>query len=565
MKEQVLTLHRLRVRADRGTGQAALWLLVGAALFGVVLFASLRMAPSIDNQGRDNAIYATIGQVIRDGGLPYRDAWDNKTPGAYYLDALFLWAFGGGQWALWIGELLTIWLTALVMTGLLWNVTRRGTVAAVGGIAFALLARHPGFASGGNFTESFALLPQVLCLALGARFLARPGLRAGFAVGLAASLVFLIKQTSVGVALAFVPALLLSGHPVIRAPQRWAWLGAIVAGGVVGVGAVAAYFAAHGVLGLALDATLVHPFAYHAWANEEPAPVWASVIGTLTESQVIPALGPLAPLFAFALADVVRRRRAALTTGARESAAVAVIVWAAVTLLVDLVLVNVTGREYRHYYITLAASAALLASAGLDVIVRGGLPWRGAQRGGAGWVAGAVAYTLVAAAAQPVGVTIRELSNAGWQVREPARETWLSDYVARHTGPDDRVLVWGARAQVNFQTGRMSPVRYHYSYPLIIDGYTTEAQVRDMVAALEANPPALIVDTGMVDGPWVPPIDPAVRQLWRDANDRPAIAALEPFFAYVTGSCRVQDVLGRVMVYRCAGVDRFAAGLPGEF
>jgi len=262
---------------------------------------------------------------------------------------------------------------------------------------------------------------------------------------------------------------------------------------------------------------------------------------------------------------VVRRRRAALTTDARESAAVAVIIWAAVTLLVDLVLVNVTGREYRHYYITLAASAALLASAGLDVVVRGGLPWRGLRRGGAGLVAGAVAYTLVAAAAQPVGVTIRELADVGWQVREPARETWLSDYVARHTKPDDRVLVWGARAQVNFQTGRMSPVRYHYSYPLIIDGYTTEAQVRDMVAALEANPPALIVDTGMVDGSWVPPIDPAVRQLWRDANDRPAIAALEPFFAYVAGSCRVQDVLGRVMVYRCAGGDRSAAGLPGRF
>ena len=35
--------------------------------------------------GRDQGIYATIAQVIRDGGVPYRDAWDFKPPGIFFV------------------------------------------------------------------------------------------------------------------------------------------------------------------------------------------------------------------------------------------------------------------------------------------------------------------------------------------------------------------------------------------------------------------------------------------------------------------------------------------------
>ena len=139
MKEQMLALDRLRIRVGREAWLAVLWVAAGVALFGLALLASLRIAPSIDNQGRDNAIYATIGQVILEGGVPYRDAWDNKTPGAYYLDALFLGVFGVSQWALWIGELLTIFVAALVMSHLLRRMTRRRLVAAVGSAVFVLL------------------------------------------------------------------------------------------------------------------------------------------------------------------------------------------------------------------------------------------------------------------------------------------------------------------------------------------------------------------------------------------------------------------------------------------
>ncbi|MCB1196421.1 glycosyltransferase family 39 protein [bacterium] len=42
----------------------------------------------------DEALYAEIANVILDGGMPYRDAWEQKPPGVYYLYALIFKLFG---------------------------------------------------------------------------------------------------------------------------------------------------------------------------------------------------------------------------------------------------------------------------------------------------------------------------------------------------------------------------------------------------------------------------------------------------------------------------------------
>ena len=44
--------------------------------------------------GRDQGIFAYIGQTILHGGVPYRDAWDHKTPGLYGVYALAFALFG---------------------------------------------------------------------------------------------------------------------------------------------------------------------------------------------------------------------------------------------------------------------------------------------------------------------------------------------------------------------------------------------------------------------------------------------------------------------------------------
>ena len=47
--------------------------------------------------GADQALYAYVGEQIRAGGLPYRDAWDQKPPAIHFLYAGLrpIWAGDG--------------------------------------------------------------------------------------------------------------------------------------------------------------------------------------------------------------------------------------------------------------------------------------------------------------------------------------------------------------------------------------------------------------------------------------------------------------------------------------
>ncbi len=66
----------------------------GVVISSVVMTAAWLMA-SIDLPlGRDQGIFAWVGETILRGGLPYVDAWDVKGPGAHALYALAIAMFG---------------------------------------------------------------------------------------------------------------------------------------------------------------------------------------------------------------------------------------------------------------------------------------------------------------------------------------------------------------------------------------------------------------------------------------------------------------------------------------
>jgi hypothetical protein len=45
----------------------------------------------------DDSLFLKTGEMIAQGALPYRDFYDNKPPGVYYVGALIAW-LGGGHW-----------------------------------------------------------------------------------------------------------------------------------------------------------------------------------------------------------------------------------------------------------------------------------------------------------------------------------------------------------------------------------------------------------------------------------------------------------------------------------
>ena len=68
-------------------------ILVGLSVIPLLLLL-LQFGP-----GRDQGIYAVVARVMAAGGMPYRDAWDFKPPGIFFLYGLARWLGGPGMLA----------------------------------------------------------------------------------------------------------------------------------------------------------------------------------------------------------------------------------------------------------------------------------------------------------------------------------------------------------------------------------------------------------------------------------------------------------------------------------
>jgi len=99
------------------------WLLVP------VLFVFLRVLPNITYPiGRDQASFLVIGESLLRGQRLYRDLWDIKPPGIFFLYAVLAKLFGHVMWS--VGLVDIVWLL-LISCCIFWFVERYlGTVAA---------------------------------------------------------------------------------------------------------------------------------------------------------------------------------------------------------------------------------------------------------------------------------------------------------------------------------------------------------------------------------------------------------------------------------------------------
>ncbi len=122
-------------RATRGlpgTLRAILMLALGAAILAPMLTYPF---------GADHGCFATVADVIARGGVPYRDAWDIKPPGVYYLFWATFSAFGRS-------------ILSIRLLDLLWTLA---AAAALYLIARRLFSRQGGWASAFFFLVFYAL------------------------------------------------------------------------------------------------------------------------------------------------------------------------------------------------------------------------------------------------------------------------------------------------------------------------------------------------------------------------------------------------------------------------
>jgi 4-amino-4-deoxy-L-arabinose transferase-like glycosyltransferase len=217
----------------------------------------------------DEGLYAYGGWQLLKGVVPYRDLWDFKPPGAYFLNAVTFGITSPEAVNIYLVAALFGSLTALAVykiAHLLWG---RST-ALLSGIIFAFFSVSPYIQGCGVNTEVFMIAPLMWFLYAILKAAEGEDGTCYFYAGLLAGLALLFKQVAgVGVLLGLIAAFG-SARPCRRNMRRALFSVTIfLAGVIIPWSAVSLYFLYNGALQEWFFWQVVYPFTYMRYTFHE--------------------------------------------------------------------------------------------------------------------------------------------------------------------------------------------------------------------------------------------------------------------------------------------------------
>lgn len=469
-------------------------------LFLITFLLHLRLNPAANIVGQESGGFLYSGQRILEGESLYSQVWDSHPPALHYLNALVMAVFGPTPWVMWWLEIAFITATALLFFLVFVRILPRG-VSFWMALIFLGAAHDPNLLSDFNLPETFALLPQVGGIFLLLSYIESRQLQWIFRLGLALSLAFLFNPSSIILGVVALTLCVNMQPPVSRNRA-----------------------AVYGLIGLSIMPILI----MIVWALMGSFDdLWrALVVSNVVNLQSVLAVRsvyagirlvvtvhPMAPLFVISVGAIfvqigrtwekwrmARNRgdirthlleKSGLPTRVQQLAAVV-----ALSLPVELLLVNVSGQNHGHNYLILLPTLCL----GSAVLIAEYLPtWQATN----GWpssrkvFAGIVSVLLIGWLLQTIQ---SQTPDRSWINRLLRREGWsivahpaVLDYVYENTEFEDSVLVWGPDVQINFLSGRRSPTRFHSPNIVIEMAPSFPDYLLEYIHSIRSAPPQVVL------------------------------------------------------------------------
>jgi len=472
------------------------------AIIAVALLAPMLLSPF----GRDQGVFACAADVLRRGGALYRDYWDLKPPGVYYLYLLSFTAFGRT-------------MLAPRLLDLIWTLSAAGVLAAVGarllsprtGLSGALLFLAC-YALGYGYWHSaqadgFASLPLALAvLAMLAAERRRSWWLAAGCGALIGAAIVLKLTLGLFLALPLIASVVSRGE---RWPLRLARASGYLAGCAAVVAGVALLLWRQGALRDLIEILFVWNSHYATIRSPAPAllvvayQTWTFLFG----GQYL-ALKLIGLLAAIGAADLVVRRGAA-PEPLRPWLLPA---WLAAML----VQVWIQGKYFQYHWLPVLPPLGLLAAQGMAAL------WRLLRQ----HVASAAAERAVAAGG--LAVLVLSVAGAYWNHFRPelryaaglvpaseflgefrdrsdfsiSADLAVASYLTAHTARGTPIFIWGFEPIVYFLADRPPASRFISQQPLVAPWSPREWR-RELIAALEERRPAYVLVVHNDAMPWV--------------------------------------------------------------
>ncbi len=470
------------VHVQSDTRRVVAWAVVAVVLLGVALVRwRVRDVPL----ERDEGEYAYMGQLLRDGVPPYREAANHKFPGTYLAYAGMMSVFGETPAGVHLGLLVVNAATIVALFVLARRLLADDVAAAIAAAAYAVASLSPGVLGTAAHLTHFVVLPVVVGMLL----LDRGGTAAVAAAGVSFGLSVVVRQTSV----AFVAFGLLWLAAASWRTTPPAVLGRRVATFALGVVAPL----------LAMTLWLWHAGAlpqFWRWTFVQAATYGSEISLTdglqLFTSYTGEVVRPTALLWLGAAVGLVRalvdRRPPGLALAGLLAASCAVVA---------------AGLRFtNHYYVQMLPAVALLFGYAVAATRT-----RGARAAALIAAAAALAQPLVADAdvlfTLPPDAVARRLYDGNPFPEAPA----IARYLAGHTTPADRIAILGSEPEILFLAHRRSATSTLYAYPLVEPTALARVRQQETIDEIERVRPAYVVYVGIATS-WTmrPDSDPFI-------------------------------------------------------
>lgn len=456
---------------------------MGLAWIGIfIIFAFMRATVISIPFERDEGGYAYIAQQMLQGGVPYRDAFDQKPPGIYLFYYIAFVTMGQSVEA--VHLLMHLWM--LLGAFLLYRLVSRLSGVPAGLMAaliFVVITAEKGVLGSTANSEMFMLTPiigSLLCIMPRAGV---PGIARLVGAGALAASAIWIKQV------ALTNALFLCVWIVISDLRAWNKRGLLVNPLCLLIGAVAAsipvflYFIATGTLHEFLDCVFIYNFNYATSELNTPMLLlqrfWASM------SDILIGDWPfwLAAMLAVFVLQIQRQ-------------------WKLLAFYLGLLVcsaagVSIGGYFRPHYFMQITPAVAAIAGVGLANLASGANAIRIALLR-----ITAIAVGMLLILAVPVranwgvlfapNVNVALVRIYGWNQFIFAQEMAAS--LREGSAPDETILVAGTEPEIAFYAQRKNATRFIYwdplaaKYPKILDSQ------RQAIEEIRQNKPRYIID-----------------------------------------------------------------------
>ena len=156
-------------------------------------------------------------------------------------------------------------------------------------------------------------------------------------------------------------------------------------------------------------------------------------------------------------------------------------------------LISAAGMNFDHYFISLFPPVLLLIT-GIVTYLGREIPVKYGSM-----LKGGIIALVIFVAFEPALQIINRLEQPG----SLDKRGLTAEYLKSVTTPDDKVLVWGWEAGINFLADRESPTRYAFQFPAYASSPYQQEVIDTLYADITSSPPKYIADTQESGMPFI--------------------------------------------------------------